>query len=153
MFIGNNIGVPILNVNRNSDSFLYQNRGMSIGERVREARKDAKLTQQQLAAKVSISQSTLSELENGESAGTAFVATMAAALGVSALWLETGKGPKKLDIVSASKSAAGTDTVPVSEIVDLLTFYGRCTPEWRTRIMDLARLGVGDQVDPDAKKN
>lgn len=67
---------------------------MSIGTRIKEARRDKKLTQKQLADKVGIKQPTLSELENGDSAGTTMVASFAAALGVSALWLETGKGDK-----------------------------------------------------------
>ncbi len=65
---------------------------MSIGTRIREARKRVKMTQAQLAAKVGMAQGTLSELETGESDGTSLVASFAAALGVNALWLETGKG-------------------------------------------------------------
>ena len=67
---------------------------MSIGTRIKEARRDKKLTQKQLADKVGVKQPTLSELENGDSAGTTMVASFAAALGVNALWLETGKGEK-----------------------------------------------------------
>ncbi len=67
---------------------------MSIGTRIKEARRDKKLTQKQLADKVGIKQPTLSELENGDSAGTTMIASFAAALGVNALWLETGKGEK-----------------------------------------------------------
>jgi len=90
-----NIGLPIKEVNRISDAEIYKNPDMSIGERVREARKEAKLSQKDLAAKVGISQPTLSELERGDSRGTTSIATMAAALGVNALWLETGRGPKR----------------------------------------------------------
>ena len=68
---------------------------MSIGTRIKEARKDAKLSQQKLADKVGIKQSTISELETGESAGTTMLATFASILGVNALWLETGKGDKR----------------------------------------------------------
>lgn len=68
---------------------------MSIGTRIKEARREAKLTQKQLAGKVGIKQSTLSELESGASSGTTYIATFASALGVRALWLETGKGNKK----------------------------------------------------------
>lgn len=66
---------------------------MSIGSRIKEARKQAKLSQSALAQKVGMSQSALSELETGESSGTTLLASLAAALGVNALWLETGKGP------------------------------------------------------------
>lgn len=39
-----------------------------------------------------MAQATLSELETGESAGTTLIASLASALGVNPLWLETGKG-------------------------------------------------------------
>jgi len=68
---------------------------MSIGTRIREARKESKLTQIELAKKVGMKQSTLSELETGESAGTTNLAQIAAALRVNALWLETGKGDRQ----------------------------------------------------------
>lgn len=87
------IGTPIFEVNRNSDWLMLDNIGMSIGSRIKEARKHAKLSQKALAQKVGMSQSSLSELETGESSGTTLIASFAAALGVNALWLETGKGP------------------------------------------------------------
>jgi transcriptional regulator with XRE-family HTH domain len=65
---------------------------MSIGSRIREARRAAKLTQKELAQKVGMAQASLSELETGESQSTTMVGSFAAALGVNALWLETGKG-------------------------------------------------------------
>lgn len=65
---------------------------MSIGNRVRQARKAAGMTQQQLAKKAGIKQPTLSELETGESASSTLLPSIAAATGVSAYWLETGKG-------------------------------------------------------------
>jgi len=86
------IGNPIYEVNRNSERLLPDNIGMSIGSRIREARLAAKLTQKALAQRVGMAQASLSELETGESQGTTMVASFAAALGVNALWLETGKG-------------------------------------------------------------
>ncbi|MDN4036783.1 XRE family transcriptional regulator [Massilia sp. YIM B02443] len=86
------IGNPIYQVNRNSEPLPHDNIGMSIGSRIREARRAAKLTQKALAQKVGMGQASLSELETGESQGTTMVASFAAALGVNALWLETGKG-------------------------------------------------------------
>lgn len=92
MFMNTSIGTPILEVNRYSDLVTNDNIGMSIGSRIREARRAAKLTQKALAQKVGMAQASLSELETGESQGTTMVASFAAALGVNALWLETGKG-------------------------------------------------------------
>jgi transcriptional regulator with XRE-family HTH domain len=53
------------------------------------------MTQKALAEKIGIKQSTLSELETGESAGTTYLARIASVLNYNALWLETGKGPKE----------------------------------------------------------
>lgn len=56
-------------------------------------RKELKMKQHVLCAKVGIKQPTLSELENGDSAGSAFLPEIAAALGVNALWLQKEIGP------------------------------------------------------------
>lgn len=69
---------------------------MSIGSRIREARRAAKLTQKELAQKVGMTQGALSALETGDSQSSTLLPSMAAALGVSALWLETGKGQMAL---------------------------------------------------------
>lgn len=79
---------------------------MSIGSRIREARRAAKLTQKELAQKVGMAQASLSELETGESQRTTLTATFAAALGVSALWLETGKGAMAADSQAPSGSTS-----------------------------------------------
>lgn len=59
---------------------------------MKQARKAAKMTQVELAKRSGLNQSTISDLEVGKSQGTTYIATLAAALGVSALWLESGKG-------------------------------------------------------------
>lgn len=89
------MGTPVLDVNRFSGSFPDDNTGMSIGSRVKQARKQAKMTQIELAARAGLKQSTISDLEVGKSQGTTNLASLAAALGVSALWLETGRGPTR----------------------------------------------------------
>lgn len=68
---------------------------MTLGQRLREARKDAKLSQAELAKRVGIKQPTLSDLENDVTKGSTAIATIAAALGVSALWLAEGRGPRR----------------------------------------------------------
>jgi len=61
---------------------------MYIGKRVNQARKRAGLTQKELAEKVGIRQSTLSELEQGKSRSTTHLASIARACGVSVQYLE-----------------------------------------------------------------
>ena len=86
---------------------LRDNTGMSIGSRVKQARKAAKMTQAELAARTGLNQSTISDLEVGKSHGTTYVASLASAMGVSPLWVETGKGPMTVE--------SSSDITPVEE--------------------------------------
>lgn len=70
---------------------------MNIGRRLKEERNLKGLSQQQLADAVGIKQSAISQLESGASQKTTYAAAIAAKLGVNALWLETGLGPKYPD--------------------------------------------------------
>ncbi|WBS00243.1 helix-turn-helix transcriptional regulator [Pseudoduganella sp. SL102] len=90
------MGTPVIDVNRYSGSFPGENIGMSIGNRLKLARKAAKMSQVELAKRSGLNQSTISDLEVGKSQGSTSLATLAAILGVNALWLETGKGPMLL---------------------------------------------------------
>ncbi len=65
---------------------------MEYKERVKAARKHAKLTQGQLGHLVGIDQASVSDLERGRSQRSSYNATIARACGVSALWLESGEG-------------------------------------------------------------
>jgi phage repressor protein C with HTH and peptisase S24 domain len=86
------MGTPVISVNRFSGFGSGNNIGMSIGTRLKQARKVVNLTQVELATRSGLKQSTISDLEVGKSQGTTYVASLAAALGVNPLWLETGKG-------------------------------------------------------------
>jgi phage repressor protein C with HTH and peptisase S24 domain len=68
----------------------------TFGERLREARRDAKLSQKTLGVKAGVSQTTISDIERGRNAGSTEAAALAAVLGVEALWFSVGKGPKHL---------------------------------------------------------
>lgn len=77
----------------------------SIGQRVKAARKYAGLTQVQLAEKAKMDQTTISKLEKGHNAKSAFCVRIAVACGVSPVWLETGQGDMR-----SKESSAPTDT-------------------------------------------
>ncbi len=84
-----------------------------FGKRLKEARKNAGLTQAQLAKKVGIGQSTVAELERTAS-GSSHVAGIAAACNVSPMWLATGDGPMKTGMDSNVKPVAeGMRAYPV----------------------------------------
>lgn len=65
---------------------------MSIGQRIKESRRVLGMSQSDLAKKVGLTQATMSDLENDKSKGTARIGSIATALKVRALWLETGRG-------------------------------------------------------------
>lgn len=67
-------------------------RAMEFKDRLKAARRHAKLGQIALAEKVGINQTSISDLERGKSKGTAYTAQLAAACGVSAIWLAEGTG-------------------------------------------------------------
>lgn len=135
------IGVPILSVNRNSYLNRADNIGMSIGTRIRDARKQANLTQGQLAARVGVKQSTISELETGESAGTTLIASFAKELGVPALWLETGKGepyPQHAQKPPEARREARM-VLAYEDEEELLDLYRRSDPRGKFEILARAR--------------
>lgn len=66
---------------------------LTFGQRLRAARKNAKLTQAGTAKKAGMSQSTLSELESDEYPTSTFTPRLAHIYGVSARWLADGDGP------------------------------------------------------------
>lgn len=68
----------------------------TVGDRVRQVRQERGWTVAELAKRVGIAQSSLSELELGDSKGTAYIVDLALTLEVSPFWLNSGKGRKKL---------------------------------------------------------
>lgn len=91
----------------------------TLSKRLREERERAKLTQQELAKKAGCGQSLIGNLESGAQKSSAKIPLIAAALGVSALYLSEGKGQKELDNLdqprlSAQESSATYRTEPAS---------------------------------------
>ncbi|MDD1150373.1 helix-turn-helix transcriptional regulator [Pseudomonas sp. TNT2022 ID357] len=64
----------------------------TISQRLKLARKHARLTQKALAEKVGVEQPVISQLETGRSQKSAFIYDIAVACGVSPAWLSHGSG-------------------------------------------------------------
>lgn len=64
----------------------------TLGKRVTHARELKGLTQLELAKRVGVSAQTINFVENGRNKGTKHLLAIAKALGVSATWLDSGKG-------------------------------------------------------------
>lgn len=145
------IGTPIGFVNRISDRFLPDNVEMenkneneevrvprpgSVGARVRECREgmpEPLNKTKDFAKKVGIAQSTLSELELGDSASSTHLPAIANAAEVSAYWLQTGKGEKypKLEF-------AALEWVRRNEL-DMLNLFRGTDDDGREAILRIAR--------------
>lgn len=65
---------------------------MEFKDRLKAARKHAGLNQAELATRIGVQQTSISDLERGKSKSTSFSTQIAHELGVSALWLATGRG-------------------------------------------------------------
>jgi len=70
----------------------HNNSAMELKDRIRLARKQAKLSQVQAAEKAGIDQATISNLERGRHHSSTHLLKIADALGVSHRWLSTGLG-------------------------------------------------------------
>lgn len=70
----------------------------TIGDRIRHARTQAELTQDQLAAKIGVTKSAVSQWENGnvENLRPTNLFALEEATAFSARWFITGKGPQKI---------------------------------------------------------
>lgn len=62
----------------------------AIGDRIRQIRKERRMTQIELASLANISQTTLSQLESGRNDTSKELPTIAQVLGVDVYWLQTG---------------------------------------------------------------
>ncbi len=66
---------------------------MALADRLRQRRKQLKLTQAQLAEKAGMTQQTVQQLETRKVLSTGRIVDLAAALGVRPEWLAEEKGP------------------------------------------------------------
>lgn len=98
----------------------------TLAQRLKASRKEAGLTQEQLAEKAGVSQQSVQQAEVGRNRSSRSLVLIAMALGVSPIWLQTGKPPKNL-AAQVSDGPAVVGSVPLiswvqagqwSEIVD-----------------------------------
>lgn len=78
----------------------------TFGERLKESRRAANLTQKQVATKVGMAQATLSQLEGDTYPTSSYTPRLAHLYGVSARWLADGDGPRASSAADAEPIAA-----------------------------------------------
>lgn len=87
---------------------------MEFKDRLKAARKHAGLNQSELATRIGVQQTSISDLERGKSKSTSFSTQIAHELGVSALWLATGKGAMVAG-VSDARASYDANTSPAAQ--------------------------------------
>src|SRR5690554_7083122 len=112
---------------------------MEYKDRVKAARKHAKLTQAALADAVGIKQASISELETGKSQSSTYNATIAKACGVDPVWLETGRGRM---LPSESNVEPGPDIKGRVPLISYAHAGARC------EIEDLYAVGDAEEWMP-----
>lgn len=86
---------------------------MEFKDRLKKARKLAGLNQAELAKRIGVQQTSISDLERGKSKSTSFSTQIAHELGVSALWLATGKGEMSKVIDSSPDQNVSIAPTPI----------------------------------------
>lgn len=83
----------------------------TVGERLKKARKHAKMTQVDLAKAVDAKQGAISDLENGRNHSSTKLIQMALCTGVNPEWLSTGKGEMLNTEQRSGVSAKNSETI------------------------------------------
>lgn len=84
---------------------------MELKDRLKQARKDAGLTQAELADKVGIKQASVSEIERGLTRTSGYLVQLAQACGVNPVWLSDGTGSPEISKPAANATMLGPISV------------------------------------------
>ncbi|KAA0910658.1 helix-turn-helix transcriptional regulator [Pusillimonas sp. ANT_WB101] len=141
----------------------------TFGERLRDARKQAKLTQKDVAKRIGMSQPLLSELENNEYPTSGFTTKLAYLYKVSARWLAEGKGPREAssseilddpDVMRVWNAYSGQDEATKAMVDFLLGGPDFSRPSWMSlgaaASIENARQLISEQMaraDPNELDN
>lgn len=99
---------------------------MTLGERIKEIRRDNKLTQQDFADKISVSRPFISRMESDkEKPSETLMKLISATFGIELEWIMQGTGYKETNRKTANKLFKITDSLPL-EGFDKIDF-ARCS--------------------------
>lgn len=110
----------------------------TLAKRLTWARNEIGMSQQQLADKSKVAQSTIGGLETGARLSARRITAIASALGVNSLWLVEGRGPAKVSTVEFTEVPRLAEVAPPPhdrqlqwlspDEADLLSDYRACGP-------------------------
>lgn len=108
----------------------------TLSKRIKFARKEAGITQAELARRSGLKQGTIAGLESGKSGRTTSAAELSSALGISMEWLATGNGGMK------ENATNWTDNVIPTE-----------PPRMRVPLISWVRAGAFSDIDADCQND
>lgn len=124
--------------------------GSTLGKRLKAAREAAGLSQADVCRMVGIAQPSLFALENDKSKTTRHIAKLAAALGVSPMWLETGKG--KQDLSDSDSLQAAINGLPQDAVNLLISVADMMQPRQHSNKLVDELVGIAETLDESALK-
>jgi transcriptional regulator with XRE-family HTH domain len=136
-------------VRRETALFILGEGQMTVGERIKRARSAAKLSRKDLAERAGIPYPTLAGLENGDQKNSTAIPALAQVLGVTAMWLATGRGGREALPVKAEDHEPPYSAQPLSTASHL----GRLTPAILTHAEKWVRFeeGAGDAYSAEIR--
>lgn len=128
----------------------------TIGERIKTRRKEIGMSVEALARAAGIGASTIYDLQRGDMRTTTRLHHVAAALGVTVAWLESGRGPR----LTAASVASGEARAPYTVHGMLMTpEAARVAQEWekldepmRTQVALIIESLVATQIRAARRK-
>lgn len=121
----------------------------TFASRLKQRRKELKMSQTTLATKARISQTTISDIERGRNAGSVEIVAIASALNCSAEWLEKGIGAK---IPGGMFGDALANTSPGPEIIGKIPLISWVQAGIFCTSPDLFEPGDAEEWIPTVKK-
>lgn len=110
---------------------------MNLGERLKKARLQAKLSQKQLEDRSGVSQKTISKIERGDQEGSTQIAMLARACGVRTDWLAAESGP----MLASQQAANEPEPTPYDKLTpdafELARVWSMLPAETRVMLRDL----------------
>ena len=113
-----------------------------FGARLKSAREALNWSQQQLADKCGVGQGSISKIERGDQDESRHTVKLASALGVNALWLATGDGPRLVVDLAASAVVGVTAFATLGSDSNV-----RVAPASRGRVPVISAVQAGNLTD------
>lgn len=107
-----------------------------LKDRLKSARNEAGLTQEELAEKSGVKQQMISKLETGKSKETTGIVALATALRKNPVWLETGRGEEDAkealpDMVQFAKAIVDATPQQLEQVLEVLGLKQTGAPQIR----------------------